>query len=217
MTSYRSLWSGLIMLALLLAGCSSTTMGVSWKSPEYTGQIKKVYIIGIARQELTRRIFEDQFSRQLSPYGVTGISSYRDLQADQEANEEMITDKVRANGADSVLMSRVVGKRTEEVVNPGRISSYDNGPRYSGRGGYYPGPYSRSYGNYYSRSREIIYQPATVSEFEVVTIEANLYDAATSELIWSAQLETVVEGNMDKLITDFIEIVTKDLKEKGLI
>jgi hypothetical protein len=36
-------------------------------------------------------------------------------------------------------------------------------------------------------------------------------------LIWSAQLETVVEGNMDKLITDFIETVTRDLKEKGLI
>ena len=208
----RTLWSGLMILALLVTGCSSTIVTGSWKDPNYSGQVKKVYIIGIAKQETTRRIFEDEFRKQLAPFGVTGIASYNDLPASEEVKKEAIEAKVRANGADSVLLARAIGKRTEEVVNPGRISSYDYGPR-----GYSPAPYYRNYGSYYARSRDITYQPATVSQFEVVTIEANLYNADTADLIWSAQLETVVEENLDKLLADFIETVTKDLKSKGLL
>jgi hypothetical protein len=36
-------------------------------------------------------------------------------------------------------------------------------------------------------------------------------------MIWSAQLETVVEGNIEKMVQDFAEVVTKDLKGKGLM
>jgi hypothetical protein len=208
----RTLRSGLIILVLLVTGCSSSIVTGSWKDPNYSGQVKKVYVVGIAKQETTRRIFEDEFCKQLATFGVTGLSSYRDLPASEEINKEMIEAKARANGADSVLLTRAIGKRTEEVVNPGRISNYDYGPR-----GYYPDPYYRNYGSYYARSRDIVYQPATVSQFEVVTIEANLYNAANAELIWSAQLETVVEENLGKLLADFIETVTKDLNAKGLI
>ena len=56
-----------------------------------------------------------------------------------------------------------------------------------------------------------------MSEFQIVTIEANLYSAASGELIWSAQLETVVEANLSSLINDFIKVVTRDLREKGLL
>jgi hypothetical protein len=36
-------------------------------------------------------------------------------------------------------------------------------------------------------------------------------------MIWSAQLETVVEGSIEKMVQDFVETVSKDLTEKGLI
>jgi hypothetical protein len=44
-----------------------------------------------------------------------------------------------------------------------------------------------------------------------------LYDLKTEEMIWSAQLETVVEGNIEKMMQDYVDTVTKDLKDKGLI
>jgi hypothetical protein len=201
----------LTVLVLLIVGCASTIVTGSWKDPNYNGQVKKVYVVGIAKQETTRRIFEDEFSKQLATYGVIGISSYSDLPASEEINTEVIAAKVRTNGADAVLLTRAIGKRTEEVVNPGRI--YDYGPP----GLYYPDPYYRNYGSYYARSRELVYQPATVSQFQVMTIEANLYDAKTSELIWSAQLETTVQDNLKALIDGFIETVIKDLKAKGLL
>jgi hypothetical protein len=209
----RLLCTALVTLGLLAGGCSSTVVTGSWKNPDFTGQVKKIYIIGIAKQDTSRRIFEDDFRAQLATYGVTGIASYHELQQGEAINQDVIAAKAAASGADAIMLTRAIGKRTEQVVNPGYVSSYGYGPR----GGYYPAPYYRNYGSYYAQSRDIIYQPATVSQYEVVTIEANLYDTATSELIWSAQLETLVEGSLQALIDGFVETVTKDLKAKGII
>lgn len=208
----RIFWLTLIITGLVLGACSSTVITGSWKNPDFTGRVKKVYVVGIAKQETTRRIFEDGFSKQLAMMGATGIPSYGDLKIDEETNQDVIAARIKAHGADSVLMTRAISSRTEQVVNPGYVSA----PAYGGRG-YYPDPYYRHYGGYYSRSYDMVYQPATVSEFRIVTIEANLYSAASDELIWSAQLETVVEANLDALIDDFIAAVTKDLKDKGLL
>ena len=210
------LTAALLVLALCGA-CSSTTVTGSWKNPDYTGTVRKVYVVGIAKQELTRRMFEDEFVRQLQAYGANGIASYKDLTDVQKAGKEQVGERVRKNGADSVLMTRMIAKRTEEVVIPGRISGYETGPHYGYPRAYAPDPYYYSWGNYYDRSFDATYEPPTVTQYEVATIEANLYDAKSGELIWSAQLDTVVEGNAQKLIADFIQAVSKDLLQNGLL
>jgi hypothetical protein len=216
MMKYRGFGFLCVFISLIAFGCSSSYLTGSWKNPEYTGQVKKVYIVGIAKQDTVRRIFEEDMRQQLSTYGVSGIASYHDLGAKAEKDKAIIKNKASSAGADSVMVTRAVGKRTEQVVNPGRVTTYDYGPRYS-RGGYYPDPYYRNYGSYYSRSYDTVYEPATITDFEVITLEANLYDLSSEELIWGAQLETVVDNNMDKLVSDFVKQITKDLKEKGLL
>ncbi len=213
-----------MMLALaltLLAGCSSTTLSGSWKNPEYNGNIKNLYIVGIAKQETNRRILEDDFSRQLASHGVTTISSYTDIKNSDEIDEFKIAQNIKKNGADSVLIAYATGKRTEEVVHPGRISTYSNGryynrPSFSGDR-YQDRFYAPRYSDNFRYSREVVYQPATITQFEVVTVEANLYDANSKEMIWSAQLETTVDGDIQSLLQDFVKTVIKDLDSKGLI
>jgi hypothetical protein len=207
----------IILATFLLAACASTSVTGSWKNPDYSGSPRKIYIVGISKQDTNRRIFEDEFSRQLQVYGVTGISSYKDLAEPQNATKEAIADRVKKNGADSVLMTRIIGKHTEEVVSPGRISGYETGPNYAYPRPYYPDPYYRDWGNYYDRRFEATYEPPIVTQLQVVTIEANLYDAKSGELIWSAQLETVVEASTQELIADFVTTVTNDLRKQGLL
>ncbi|NIQ94738.1 MAG: hypothetical protein GWN87_11385, partial [Desulfuromonadales bacterium] len=86
-----------------------------------------------------------------------------------------------------ILISRMVKKRTETVVQPGRVTAY--GP------GYYPYfyPYYRTYSDFYTRRYEMIYEPPMVSRYDVATIEANLYSTASGDLIWTAQLEIVAD------------------------
>ena len=203
-----SLWCLIaLLIAFTISGCSSTTLTGSWRSPEYTNPVQKIYIVGVSKQVTSRRFFEDEFGRALQSHDVKTVSSYKDLQNNQDADLELITEKVKANGADALLLTRILSQRTEEVVNPGRVSGYSDSPSYYGRGGYRPEP----------RRFEMTYEPATISQFSVVTMESNLYDSASGELIWSAQLETVLDGTMQALIRDFIKVVIKDLLDQGVI
>jgi hypothetical protein len=202
----------LTLVGLFMAACSSTYMSGSWADSSYQGQIKNVYLIGVAKQEVNRRIFEDTFSHQLADSGVKGTASYNDLPSDMERTKETIKQRMVANGADSVLITKLTGQRSETVTSPGYASGYSS----YGRGGY-GGSRSRGGWGNYSRSYDVVYQPPTTTNFVILTVESVLYDLKTEEMIWSAQLETVVEGNLEKMMQDYVETVTKDLKEKGLI
>jgi len=202
---------GLILFCLLAVACSSTVMDGSWSNPDYRGQIKNVYILGVAKDELHQRIFEDTFGRNLSSQGIKTVSSYHSLPRDQETNKEVIHKAMVANGCDSILMTKLTGKKTETVTDPGYVVG-GYAPGFGGRGFYGGG-----WGDYYGRGYDVAYMPATTTDFVVLTIESVLYDLKTDEMIWSAQLETVVEEDLDSMVQDFAEIVTKDLKEKGLI
>lgn len=202
---------GLAITVLLIAACSSTTMSGSWSDPAFTKQVKNVYIIGMTKKDTSRRIFEDTFGRQLASKGIKTVSSYTDLPDSTTPDREAIIQRMTAEGCDSVLLTKLVDSRTETVTSPGHVSGYNSGPYYGRRGGY------NNWGSYYGRRSDVVYTPPTSTEFVILTIESVLYDLKTEEMIWSAQLETVVEGNLEKMVQDFAETVSKDLTEKGII
>jgi len=199
---FRNGLAAVLSLCLVL-GCSSTVVTGSWKNPKFIGKINKAYIIGVAKHDTSRFLFEDEFSKQLAEAGLVGVASYHDFPDKNQIDKDAVKSQAKAKRADAVIVTRLIGSRVEQVVNPGRT--------------YYPAPYSHSYGSYYSHSYAVIHEPATVSNYEVFTIEANLYDTETEKLIWSAQMETFVDTNIDALIIDFVEQVIKDLNDKGLI
>jgi hypothetical protein len=207
---------GLMLILVLVSACSSSFMRGSWASPDHIGEIENVYVVGFTQDELIRRIFEDSFGSSLTNRGVNTVSSYKDLPANEEFNREEIIKTMAEKGFDSVLFSKVVSQRSETVINPGYVS-------YGGRG-YYGGRGGRGgYGGYYGgrggfRSYDsAIYQPSTSTEFTIFTVESALYDLQTGEMIWSANLEVVDEINFEKGVQDYVEVVTKDLEDKGLI
>ncbi len=207
-------WFCLIAL-LILSGCSRTTLTGAWKDPGYNQQIERVYVIGVSKQELHRRLLEEAFVDELLTYGVTSVPSYKDLPDADQADRAAIDAQVRANRADAVLITRVLGQRTEQVVHPGH-TTYRSWPYYGPRH-YDPAPYYRNYWSYYDRRYDMAYTPATVSEYQVVTAECNLYNASSGSLVWSAQLETVIQNNFQKQITSFVDVVTRNLSEQGLM
>ena len=104
---------GLALLGLLATACSSTTVKNSWVKPSYSDKIENVYLIGIAKEEDYRRIFEETFKRRLSGQGVRAVTSHNDLPRDQENSRENIIKAMSANSCDSVLLTKLVRKRTE--------------------------------------------------------------------------------------------------------
>lgn len=203
-------------ILLFVTGCSSSMVSGSWKDPNYNKTLDSVYVIGISKKETTRRYFEDNFSQAFGQYGVKGLVSYESLNLSQNTDEETINKDVESRGAETILLARAIGKRKELGINPGPTYTSTSYPRrIPGRPMSYP--YYRSFGTYFERNWELNDDVAYTDQYEVVTIEATLYDVSTGNLIWSAEIDSVVANKKEVLINDFVENVIKDLAEKGLI
>lgn len=230
---------GLLLILVLVSACSSANMRGSWASPDHSGKVENVYLVGITENDLVRRIFEDSFSSHLINHGVNTVSSYKDLPRNEEPNREEIIRTMAENGFDSVLFSNVVSQQRETVTDLGyvyyggitgyrqrsyyggrsyygsRLGFYAGSGGYNGRGGYYDriGFNPRGYRSYNS----VISQPATSTEFTIFTVDSVLYDLQTGEKLWLAKLEVDDLTNIEKMVQDYVEVVTKDLKAKGFI
>jgi len=200
-----------LMVSNLMTGCSGTKANYSWSSPNYTGKINKVYVVGISQKDLNRMIFENNFENRLTSEGVKAIASYKDLLSSVAPEKEALIRRMKANDCDSILLTRVLSQQKKA------ISSGQGSYRYS-QGG--PGSYNtrhyKNWDSYYNYGKVEYSSPASI-DIVTVTLESVLYDLKTEELIWSAQLETKFVKDIEKAVRLFVDQVTKDLREKGLI
>lgn len=203
---------GLALLGLLTTACSSTTVKNSWVKPGYSDKIENVYLIGIAKEEDYRRIFEETFKRRLSGQGVRAVTSHNDLPKDQENSRENIIKAMSANSCDSVLLTKLVRKRTEAGTKGQGINVVKTTPV-----PLYYDPWYNSWGSYYNQGYSVVNIQPTTPGTTTLIIESVLYDLKTGERIWAAQLETVEEIDPIKMIRDYVEAVTRNLEGKGLI
>src|SRR6185436_1827283 len=99
---------GLLLLALAMAACASTTLTHSWESPDYKGPaLKKLMVVGVSKQSGMRRSFEDGFVKQLKAAGVDAVPSYTLIPEDAQATETQLSQAVKQAGADGALVTRL--------------------------------------------------------------------------------------------------------------
>lgn len=193
----------LIPLALLLSACASTQLTSVWKDPSYQTRPAKILVIGMARSPLNRRLFEDEFVRQLEAHGTSAIASYTVLTDAQQGDQAVIAKKVAELGADAVLITRLVSKKVVQVYVPGTP--------------YYPPPYYDTWPNYYVYGYRYMYTPGYIANDEYAVIETNLYDAKTDKLIWAASSETGINDSNKNLIKSYIKVMVNNMIGLGLL
>ncbi|MBL8526457.1 MAG: hypothetical protein JNL68_02100, partial [Burkholderiales bacterium] len=67
----------LLLTALVLAACATTTIRSAWFDTTYKGgPMKRIVVVGVGGQVADRRVFEDSFAAQLRAAGVDGIPGY---------------------------------------------------------------------------------------------------------------------------------------------
>jgi hypothetical protein len=170
-------WLG--ALALLVAGCASVTVTNQWRDPSFAGApAGNFVVVGIARNETTRRVFEDTFVAELRKAGVEAQPAYMQIEAGENGKVKL-TDLVRASGADAVLTTRVQRVQQKLNVSPGYY--------YGGYGGFY-GWYGGAWAS-----------APTVSQYEVVTLETNVWNPKSGTLIWAATTERVASPDIPEV------------------
>ncbi len=193
----------LVPVALLLSACASTQLTSVWKDPSYQARPARIMVIGVAKSPLNRRLFEDEFVRQLKSHGTDAIASYTVLPDEQQGNQADIAKKVAELGADTVLITRLVSKKVVQVYVPGTP--------------YYPPPFYDTWPNYYAYGYRYMYTPGYIANDEYAVIETNLYDAKTDKLIWAASSETGINDSDKNLIKSYIKVMVNNMIGLGLL
>lgn len=193
----------LLLGLVILSGCATTQLTSVWKDPAFQSRPNKIVVIGMAKNPLNRRLFEDEFVQQLKAHGTDAIASYTVVPDKQQEDQELIATKLKELDADSVLITRLISKKTVRVFMPGSA--------------YYPPPYYGTWPDYYGYGYRYLYSPSYIAEDEYAVIETNLYQTGNDKLIWAASSETLMTDTNQKMIRSYIDIMVNSMAGYGLL
>ena len=182
-------WGGALAGVLVAACATVTPVPLAWKDPDSAGgPVERVFVIGVAENAATRRLFEDRFAEVLAARGVAARPSYLSLPDTDRLSEGRIREAMDAGRFDGVLITRLVGREKETTYVPPRTYTV-------------PRPYYYGY-----------YETHTI-----VRLETNLYTVADTRLVWTGQSETLDPRSVADGIDSATRAVTRRLAEDGLL
>jgi hypothetical protein len=201
----------LAALFLALSACTATKLKGTWLNPKYEGKdFQRVLVLGVSSTETYLRIFEESMSRGLNQRGVQAEPGYALFPDQERPDKKLIAREISDKGFDAMIISRVTGKSTEEVIYPGET--------YYVRDPYYMPPLHSGYWyDYYFNSYAIVREPGYVRQYKIVTVQSNIYDTQAEELIWSAVSETVVNGDVEGAINSLVDTLINEIAKIELI
>ncbi len=199
-------------VTFVLFSCANTKISQSWVDPGNKKSYNDLLIIGISNSEQTRRAYESYFVEELRDIAIEAEASYTLIKSNEKIDRETVTKAIKGMDIDGVIVTHVVAVDEETVYRPS--TGYMYGGAYGGYygGGHYGGLYS-----YYPHVNSYVHNPGYYTTHETYTIETNLYDVATEELVWSARTRTFSPESVDEVIVDLTKLLIKDLADKKLI
>jgi len=192
-----------LILVMLLTACAATQVNKVWKEPSYTARPKKILVIGVARVAENRRALEDGFVGQLRASGTHAVASYTLLPEYKSNDQETISRIVKEQGADAVLITRIVGKASRDFIVPGKF--------------YQPPPNYGTWQNYFGYGLDVEYMQPVVTPSRNSIMETNLYDTENDRLVWYASSETGGSGSSRSIIESYIRIMMQTMSAQGLL
>lgn len=191
-------------MTLLLAACQSTTIRSAWYDTNYRGgALRKVVVVASDGTTADSRVVEDIIVQKLVAAGVQGVPGYATVPPDARRGEASFSSAIAATGADAVLMVRLLRVDTKTQVSTMMVPG----------GGF--GPYGGFYGGFYGGPG--FYPVTDVTQYDVASVETNLYDARTRNLIWAGTTETINPSDVGKQAPGFADLLITQFRARGLV
>jgi len=198
-----ALWT--VLFAPLLVACATTTLDGSWIHPEFAGKRLQgpVLVVGVARDNTVRRIYEDEMVARLGARGVKALRSYELVPGVlQDDSVERLQQAARKAGATHLLSTAVIGQEREAVV-------YQDPWIYGGWGGY-----RGWYGSYWGMAYPV---RTDVRVYSVYIAQTALTDVATERIDWTARTRTTAPNDVEQETRAFVDVIVGALDKAGLL
>lgn len=193
-----------LLAVLLAAGCSSTPpLSSTWRAPGGARPYRNLLVFGIAANATVRRAFENNLVAALEARGARARAGHSLLPPGGLADAKAVKRALAQSGADGVVVTHLVGARSERVVVP--PGSYTNPSLYASL---YP---------YYQRVYGYVTEPGYYANFPVLQLETNLYDTARQRLVWSTRSRTMDPAAEKPTIKEVVAAVVDGMAAAGFL
>ena len=207
------------VMATLTVGCATraTSIDAQWVSPSIAsrGKVQGVLVVAALRDATHRRMLEDRMTQELTAGGVKAVQSHRFVADGASISEAQLRAAVASAGASHVLISSVSGMSTDVRVTQGMVMGpgwgtgrgWPNtmGPGWGGMSSYHSMAWNRS-------------MTTDVRTTERLHGDTRLFDARSSEVVWSAATSTVTGwDSVPSMIDQFSRLITETLRKDAVI
>lgn len=201
-----------VAVAALVSSCASTSVKKTWRSSSYQGgPLQRVAVVADHEEANVRMMLEGRFVRQLQRTGQPAFetaANYPDLKKARTDKEATVTS-LRAAGADSILITRLVSKARYMSQPRSQITSQSIELRMSTDGA----GWDTSLGSYSTSS-----SAPRSDDRDFLLLETSLFELKTGQRVWACITETTVLETADKLevADEFVAKVVELMHKEGL-
>lgn len=202
----------LVLVIVMLAGCASTDLKSSWRSPDDRGSaVKNVAVFMLSDDDNLRRFAEDQMVRAL-PRGTAASPGYR-LFGKPETDFDAIRSSLRDKGFDAILMARTISVDKTQHRVPSSTQLVPLPPPMIGLTDpkMLDAYYRNAWGYTYQRT------PGYTASVTTIVIETVLYRLPSGEAVWSGVTETHNPASQAEMVMELARLVEKQLVKENLV
>ncbi|WP_435625294.1 hypothetical protein [Flagellimonas sp.] len=202
----------LSILAMLISGCTSTSLVNNWKNPEIViFDANKVLLVGMTANKDARVKFETKLQNEFDKRNIESFRSVDlfdvEFTSSEKSEEELseVEQLLLDRDFDAILFTKIIGSENKQSFKE-RMSN-------SGR-------YFDTFNNDYLEHQSIYYEDNYYDEYMVYQAETSLYCICVGkerQLIWRGNIDITDPVDIDRTIDDYIKLVVFALKEQDLI
>ena len=192
----------LLALSIILISCSSSTQLTDvYVDETFSGkEMKKILVLGLAKDEWKRKVYENEFRSQLLARNVEVLLAWQELPKGEQLNKETFEKYFKDKNVDAVLVAIEGGESTDKTLYSGGSSHV----------------YVGFYGFYVSTA-SFYYNSDYLAEEKIVHMRTNLYETKEAKLIWSARSQSYEPKSTKDVIQTVSRSVVDELYLSGFI
>jgi hypothetical protein len=185
----------------------------SWMNKEVRAgkKFQKIFIFAITDNINARTTIEKDLAKAAAKEGVATEKSYEIFSPSflkSQPGEAVIVQKIKETGCDGVFTIVLSDSKSETRYVPGTTTMYAPYPAYGHYG---------TFGGYYGYHGAYVYDPGYYVNDKTYYIEGNLYDLATTEIVWSVQSEAYNPSDLNSFSKEYTMTLFDKLGKEGVL
>jgi len=195
------IFSILIFVVVIFSCTSSTKLTDVYIDETFTTkEFKKILVLGLAKDEWKRKVYENEFRSQLLSYNIEVLTAWQELPKGEQLNRETFEKYFREKKVDALLIAIEGGESMDKTLYSGGSSHV------------YVGYYG-----FYVSTASFYFNSDYIAEEKIVHMRTNFYETIEGKIIWSAKSQSYEPKNTGDVVKAVSKNVVGELYRQGYI